>query len=220
MVAPLRIVVWNANMAVHRKLDALASLRPDVAIIPECANSPILTAKSKQGPLNMAWVGRNPNKSLAVMAFGDYSVELMAEYDDRLEWIAPTTISGPHAFMLIGAWCMNHRASQTHPWTPPTRQIEPALDLYQAPIRPDAVVVAGDLNDSVVWDKPRGKIKFADTVMSVGGAGLVSAYHAERGVDFGEELERTLYWLTRSEDGRKYHIDYCFIPQSWVSVLI
>src|SRR4051812_7895168 len=72
----LRVVVWNANMAVHRKLDLLVeSLRPDIAIIPECATEDVL--RRKGGLLlpdfSMAWVGTNPNKGLGVFGFGEYS---------------------------------------------------------------------------------------------------------------------------------------------------
>ena len=34
---PLRIVSWNCNMALRPKFEALRTLRPDVAIIQECA---------------------------------------------------------------------------------------------------------------------------------------------------------------------------------------
>jgi hypothetical protein len=141
-------------MAAHRKLDALASLHPDVAILPECANPSTLMAKYGANELNMAWVGHNPNKGLGILAFGDYSVELLPEYDEPLEWIAPTSVTGPFSFMLLGAWCMNHRASQQHPWEPPRRQVEPALVVYRDLIRLGATVVAGDLNNNVTWGRP------------------------------------------------------------------
>ena len=33
----MRLVAWNCNMALQRKFDAVLSLRPDVAVIAECA---------------------------------------------------------------------------------------------------------------------------------------------------------------------------------------
>ena len=33
----MRLVVWNCAMALHRKIDALMALRPDLAVIPEAA---------------------------------------------------------------------------------------------------------------------------------------------------------------------------------------
>ncbi len=33
----MRLVAWNCAMALHRKFEALLRLRPDVAVIAECA---------------------------------------------------------------------------------------------------------------------------------------------------------------------------------------
>jgi exodeoxyribonuclease-3 len=214
--SPLRIVAWNANMAVHRKLDALLSLRPDVAIVPECANPATLTAKTSQPITSMVWIGEKPNKGLGVLAFGDYSLELCPEYDARLEWIAPVAVAGPCPFFLLAAWCKNHRASQQHPWQPPRRQIEPAIAIYQDLLRPGATVIAGDLNSNVNWDRPGRVDNFTRTVAAAQRVGLVSAYHTVTNIEFGAEPRPTLYWQTRKLDGRTYHIDYFFIPREWV----
>ena len=32
----MQIVVWNINMAVHKKIGLLRHLRPDLGILPEC----------------------------------------------------------------------------------------------------------------------------------------------------------------------------------------
>jgi hypothetical protein len=34
----MRIVVWNAHQALHRKQGELNRLRPDIAVIPECSD--------------------------------------------------------------------------------------------------------------------------------------------------------------------------------------
>jgi endonuclease/exonuclease/phosphatase family metal-dependent hydrolase len=47
--------------------------------------------------------------------------------------------------------------------------------------------------------------------------GLVSAYHAHFGTEHGNERHPTYY--DRSKNGKPFHIDYCFIPQVWVSRL-
>ena len=67
----MRIVVWNANMAVRKKLDALTALAPDLAIVSECES----TVPTRDG-VSFAWVGRNPHKGLGIFAFGDYHVAL------------------------------------------------------------------------------------------------------------------------------------------------
>ena len=103
-------------MAVHRKFDALESLRPDVAIIPECANPETLSKMLGCPVPSMAWVGVNPTKGLGVFGFGDYTVGLDPSFDPRLQWIAPVNVTGPHPFFLLGAWCMDHLATADEPW--------------------------------------------------------------------------------------------------------
>ena len=41
----MRIVAWNCNRALHRKIDALMTLRPDVAVISEAAKPERLVAR-------------------------------------------------------------------------------------------------------------------------------------------------------------------------------
>src|SRR4051812_48213831 len=163
VVSPLRIVTWNAAMAVHRKLGALAELRPDIAIIPECANASTIAAKA--GPLvnSMAWVGTNPHKGLGVFGFGDYHVELSPTFDRQLQWIAPVEVHGPHSFFLLAAWCMNHPLRGDYPWRP-YRQIEPAIRHYAGQLRTGETVIAGDFNNNTTWDKPGRADNFTATI--------------------------------------------------------
>ena len=46
--------------------------------------------------------------------------------------------------------------------------------------------------------------------------GLVSVYHEQRGERQGEETIPTIYWRDRKRDGPTYHIDYIFLPRSWL----
>jgi hypothetical protein len=38
----MKIVAWNCNMGFHKKYESLLALKPDVAIIPECANTDLI----------------------------------------------------------------------------------------------------------------------------------------------------------------------------------
>jgi exodeoxyribonuclease-3 len=215
LVRPLRIVTWNAAMAMHRKFGALAELRPDIAIIPECANLPTITSKGMPPINTMVWVGATPNKGLGVFGFGDYRIELCQTFDPRLQWIAPIEVNGPHSFFLLAAWCMNHRTPATYPWRP-YRQIEPAIRHYANRLRLGDAVIAGDFNNNSTWDKPGRADNFSATTSAAATVGLVSAYHSFNVVEFGQEPDPTLYWQTRKADGRTYHIDFCFIPARWL----
>jgi exodeoxyribonuclease III len=66
----MRLVAWNCNTALRRKVDALLALRPDVAVISECAEPIRLRTRSAHDWLENepVWVGDDPSKGLAVIA--------------------------------------------------------------------------------------------------------------------------------------------------------
>lgn len=215
MTDALRVVVWNANMAVHRKLDALAELRPDIAVIPECANLGVLSRKAPGNLPEMVWIGRQSNKGLGIFAYGRYTLELHPSYNERLEWIAPVKVAGPHPFLLLGAWCTRNPRSSQGPWRS-YRQIQPALEEYRDLISRNPTVVAGDFNSNVTWDRPGRPDNFLSMIDAARDLGLVSAYHAANNAPLGSEQHPTIYWRDRTELGPRYHIDFCLIPREWV----
>src|SRR5437764_11787107 len=97
-------------MGVQRKLAALVSLKPDVAIVPECGQALTLPEGG-----TFAWVGSNATKGLGVFGFGAYCVSLDESFDSRLQWAAPVHVQGPVPFALVAIWAHNHRAKSFHP---------------------------------------------------------------------------------------------------------
>ena len=81
----MRLVAWNCNMALHRKLDALRRLAPDVAVVSECACSERLRPLGVLDYISgdPIWIGDNPNKGLAVLAFNGYRLSLAREFPSR-----------------------------------------------------------------------------------------------------------------------------------------
>jgi len=59
----MRILAWNCAMALHKKAQAFAALRPDIAVIPECGKSSV-AALERLGYAG-AWVGSSPPSSVA-----------------------------------------------------------------------------------------------------------------------------------------------------------
>jgi exodeoxyribonuclease-3 len=206
----MKIVTWNANMAVRRKFTALRALDPDIAIVPEC---------EREIPLNegvsFAWIGRINHKGLGVFGFGDYSITLDPSYDKRLQWVAPIQVRGPSQFLLLAMWSYAHRATEFHPLEPTSSQPQQALTVYRSLYADQALVAAGDFNNNLQWDRPGKPGNWEVTVERLAEAGLVSAYHDHRKEPFGSEREPTLYWRDRKIDGHTYHIDFCFVPTTW-----
>ncbi|MBL6651499.1 MAG: hypothetical protein ISP49_07900, partial [Reyranella sp.] len=108
----MRVVAWNCNMALERKIDALLALAPDIAVISECAEPGRLRLRSTspwmQG--DPVWIGRNPHKGLAVFAFNGYAVRLAPAYHPSLRYIAPVHVDGPASCNLLAVWAQNASA--------------------------------------------------------------------------------------------------------------
>ena len=212
----MRLVAWNCNMALHRKLDTLRQLKPDIAIISECACPERLRTL---GALDAAgadpiWVGDNPTKGLAVLAFNGYRLSLAQEFHPTLRHLAPVHVTGPSEFNLLAVWAQNISGGNVR-----KRQAGPlrrGLAKYRAFLTGAPAIVAGDLNNNVIWHKPGYWINHGISVAILESYGLVSAYHARTGEEQGRETVPTLYWRDRRKDGPTYHIDYVFLPRTWL----
>jgi exodeoxyribonuclease-3 len=213
----MRLVAWNCNMALPRKLAALRSLRPDVAVISECAEPERLARKIKPRRLGAdpVWIGDNPDKGLAVLARKGYRLSLAEDYDPSLRFIAPIRVEGPAAFNLLAVWAQNFSGGVTRKDQPGPLRL--GLDRYRRFLTDGPAVVAGDLNNNIFWDKPGWPINHADAVDILADYGLVSAYHETRGEPQGAERTPTHYWRDRKKDGPTYHLDYIFVPREWIA---
>ena len=90
-------------MALHRKAEALLALRPDIAVISECAEPDRLFRMGCSTWIENepVWIGRHATKGLAVFTFNDYRARLSESYWPNLRYIAPVHIRGPASFNLL-----------------------------------------------------------------------------------------------------------------------
>ncbi len=199
-------------MALHRKMDALMALRPDVAVISECANRARLEECGVQGLTdeNFVWMGKNKHKGLAVFAFNNHSLRRADPFHPTLNYILPVHVTGAAQFNLLAAWAQNASAGITrkHQLGPLRRGIKK----YDAFLRNAPSFVAGDLNNNKIWDKPGWRANHMTKVGLLEKLGLVSAYHHVTGETEGAEQTPTHYWRNRTKDGPTYHLDYIFMP--------
>jgi endonuclease/exonuclease/phosphatase family metal-dependent hydrolase len=73
----------------------------------------------------------------------------------------------------------------------------------------DQGIIAGDFNNSVIWDKGNKESNFINTNSTLSHLGYESAYHQLTGEEFGAERSTTLYH-TKKRD-KIYHIDYIYL---------
>ena len=168
-------------MALHRKYDELLALEPDIAVIPECANSKLLEKNApKFKPKSMVWVGDKPQKGLGVFTFKTFIAIEQPIHRGDIPYIAPIKIIGPTSFNLLGVWaCHSKPNSYEAEYGPFSR----ALRLYREFVREGPSVVAGDFNNNVLWDRPTKIDKHSKNVDDLTDLGLRSAYHFSRNVE-------------------------------------
>ena len=202
----MRIVSWNCKGAYARKSAQLENLKPDLAIVPECARlDGIQGDLTRRGPNSAEWVGRADGKGLAILGYGDYSVARAEFYNPDLEHILPVRVSGPISFLLIGVWTRpdDHRSY--------VRPLLRAIEEWKSVLSNQQVVIAGDFNMNYVFDKPSRKYKFRHVTDALESREIKSLYHEMRGERHGEETEKTFY-LYHHKD-KPHHIDYVFASE-------
>ncbi len=213
---PMRIATWNCNMAFRRKFPALLALEPDLAVIPECEAAEFFAAEATFKPRSAIWVGDNPRKGLGVFTFGAFRARRDRCYRPDIPYVLPLRIGGPVELRLLAVWACHHKPNSYENRIGPLRR---ALRDYGDFCAAAPVIVAGDFNNNVYWDRPSHPNNHAAAVADLHRLGLASAYHVARGVAQGAEPEPTLYWRDRRRDGPVYHIDYCFVPRRWAARL-
>ena len=118
---------------------------------------------------------------------------------------------------LLAVWAQNASAGVTrkHQAGPLRR----ALTTYQDFLSAKQAVVAGDLNNNAIWDKPGWRINHMPMVAALEKIGLRSAYHEISGEPHGQETIPTHYWRDRRKDGPTYYLDYIFLPEPWFAAV-
>jgi endonuclease/exonuclease/phosphatase family metal-dependent hydrolase len=117
---------------------------------------------------------------------------------------------GPIDFTIVAVW------AQPEPTY--SGGLRRGVEVYRDLLATRPCILLGDLNSSVAWDMGRGRRDHRDwEEMLLRDFGLVSAYHAATGQPPGQESRATHFW--RWKEASPFHIDYCYLPQSWIAGL-
>lgn len=201
----MKLVTWNCNLKLKDKFEFLQALKPDIAVVQECESLP----ESFFPGATYHWVGKDQKKGLCVIDF-TCSSEIDQIYKENLAFFLPINLK-PGRQKLLATWAFNHRAASRYGGEYVGEPLY-AFSHYQNWLNDGDLIVAGDFNNSVVWDKPNGGNNFCDIERALSDTGLVSAYHEYFSMKFGQEDHATLYH-TKSRD-KPYHIDYVFLNRT------
>jgi exonuclease III len=198
----LKILSWNCNGAMRKKLDLVDSFKADIIVIQECEDPTRSTDEiyKKWAGDNYFWIGENKNKGLGLFAKSEYQLK-------KLEWKAPKlryfiSCSVNDSFNIIGLWCHLDVKSNFHY----IGQFSKYMKLHKTKFK--TAILAGDFNSNVFWDKKNRKWNHSFVVSELQEIGIESLYHRYKMEEQGKETEATFY-LTKKID-KPYHLDYIF----------
>jgi exodeoxyribonuclease III len=204
----LRIVTWNCNMALYQKFDRLLALRPDVAVIQECASPERDAARGWQPHCSSRdWIGFNADKGLGVFTFGSLRVRRHQSYTDTFSLYLPVQIDGPCRFNLLGVWMADYRRIPTGSTNDPAS----AVKHYRRFLTNAPSVVAGDFNLLPQQMAFRtGEPHDHSLIELLAQAGLRNVADLPIKGSSQRALKRTHFH--QRKPGRGFVVDYLFVP--------
>src|SRR6478672_828888 len=141
----MRIVSWNCCDGFERKFGHLERLRPDIAVIsecrPECLRSAGLSSQS-------FWIGDPGRKGLAVICYDGWRIVEPGPVVTQ-KWFAPLSLTNSEqTIQLVAVW-LNDGADYVIPSIAAWETLRPFIE-------GGPTILAGDFNQSVVFDKGKG----------------------------------------------------------------
>jgi endonuclease/exonuclease/phosphatase family metal-dependent hydrolase len=119
-------------------------------------------------------------------------------------------MAGPVSFAALGIWSQGPKYVD---------DVMRTLKSHAGLLRAGPAVVMGDLNSgtdlNIKRSPSKGHSRIVDTLNDLG---LVSAYHAFHNVHHGNERHPT--YRHQFKTSKPWHIDFCFVPATWVGSLV
>lgn len=202
-------------MAFRKKAEFILSKKPDILIIPECEHIEKIKLKEETiKPNDSLWFGKNLNKGLGVFAYGNYKLKLLEIHNPEIKTIVPIEVTGGgYNFILFAIWAFNNDDANYNY----IGQVWKAIHYYEDLLKTKKVILIGDFNSNVIWDKLHRKSNHSNVVEKLSELNIFSAYHYFLNQIPGEEIHPTFY-LYRHKD-KPYHIDYCFASKEFIDLI-
>lgn len=207
----MKIVNWNCNGALRKKLQPISVFDADLYIIQECENPAETKDKNYYSWAgDYLWFGHNKNKGIGVFAKNGFTLEPIPLESAPLEYFLPFKVNNKYTFLAV--WTREANS----PTFKYIGQLWKYLQLHKNHFISDKTVIIGDLNSNVRWDSWDRWWNHSDVVRELDEVGICSLYHHEFNEEQGKESKPTFY-LQRNVE-KPYHIDYAFISNQLLSL--
>lgn len=194
-------------MAFRKKAAFILTYQPDILIVPECEHLDKLTfSAGTTKPTDTLWFGTNQHKGLAIFSYSNFKFKLLDIHNPELRMIIPISVTGGEVdFTLFAIWAYNPQDSGYKY----IGQVWKAILHYESLLTGGHIILAGDFNSNLIWDRPHRKVSHAVLVAKLASLGIFSTYHTHLDIAQGVE-EHPTYFMYRHRN-RPYHLDYCFV---------
>lgn len=202
-------------MAFRKKASFILEYKPDILIVPECEHpDKLIFTKSTPLPTDTFWFGENLNKGLGVFSYSNYKFKLLEIHNPEIKTILPILVTdGKFDFLLFAIWAYNPNDN----YYKYIGQVWKAILYYENIFKGRSIILAGDFNSNVLWDKLKRRISHTMVVEKLKSLNIFSTYHSHFNYEQGKELDPT-YFMYRHID-KPYHIDYCFASMDLINKL-
>lgn len=117
-------------------------------------------------------------------------------------------IDGPLRFTTLGIWAQGPNYAT---------DVIQTLTAHDAAMSWESTIVVGDLNSGPRLTAPKVTKSHQRLIDAFNARKLRSAYHEFHNIEHGQEDDPTYFHLGKRS--APWHIDFCFIPTSWVTRL-
>jgi len=196
----MKVITWNCNLKFREKFELIDAYDPDICFIQECEK-----LKSDFFPnYKYFWTGRNENKGLGVLTKNN---DFFIDETHNKDLINFLPIKSDN-LRLLGVWSFNHRARKFG--SAVSGNTIDAINFYRDWLsdKYKKCIVAGDFNNSIIWDKKNNDNNFININSNLENLGFTSNYHNLKREVFGKESSATFYHTKK--ESKKYHIDYTY----------
>lgn len=209
----MKVITWNCNMAFRNKAKHILAFKPDIVIVPECEHPDKLKFKDCELPNDVLWYGQNVHKGLGIFSYSNLKFKLLNHNPD-IKTILPILVTGgKFDFVLFAVWAYNNDDKHYNY----IGQVWKAIQYYRELLQNYDVLLAGDFNSNMIWDKLNRKTNHTMVVEMLGELNIHSTYHQFANQIQGNEADPTFY-LYRHEN-KPYHLDYCFASERFLEKL-